>query len=880
MGTWRWPSSPSSGLDSCAISCLCANRSVLGSCNCCKSRWHFSCSSVAGKRVSCNDSKDWKLLCNSNNSILTISQVNDTSCTFETHERSSLVDLLKLCQEWGLLQEAKSIHGYVLKSNFTDQDCLVLLNHVMHVYSNCMNYDAARKVFDGMSQRNVFSWTVMIVASNEHGYYFDGIVLFPMMLEQGVLPDGFAFSAVLQSCVGLGFIEFVEMVHAQVVVRGFLTHTVVSTSLLNSYAKLGKIESSSKVFNTMAELNIVSWNAMISGYTSNGLHAEAFDCFINMVESGATPNNFTFISVSKAVGQLGDVNKCHDIYRFASKWGLDSNTVVGTALIDMYARSGSLNDARFLFDSNFTFCQVNTPWNALLTGYSQSGSHHEALELFARMCQNDVKLDIYTFCCVFNSIAALKDLKFLRETHAVAWKHGHDVMKISALNALTDAYAKCGSLEAVEMLFDGMEEKDIVSWTTLMTAYCQFSEWEKALIIFSQMRREGYVPNDFTFSIVITACAGLCLLQFGQQLHGLICKACLVTEACIESALIDMYAKCGNLDDAKKVFERISNPDTVTWTAIISAYAQHGLVEGALHFFRKMVQSGAKPNAVTLLCVLFACSHGGMVEEGLNLFHIMEETYGVAPEMEHFACVVDLLGRVGCINEAVEFIRKMPIKPNEMIWQTLLGACRIHGNTEVGKIAAQNILSTRPEYPATYVLLSNTYVESGLYEDGSSHQWTSNSISILSSYLSTTAASSVVSFVLAVSPEGNGKYWKIEGYDKDSMTQHCSRWWYEFYFFLVGSSVGKIMWHMTNGGGVISSDYKSSLKSNDLTAHPTVASEMPSLPCFQHPSRVFNNSTYVNVSFRVKSLCSVALGTSNSAFMDKQSVTSQGHNEN
>ncbi|XP_028763091.1 pentatricopeptide repeat-containing protein At1g11290, chloroplastic-like isoform X1 [Neltuma alba] len=468
----------------------------------------------------------------------------------------------------------------------------------------------------------------------------------------------------------------------------------------------------------MAELNIVSWNAMISGYTSNGLHAKAFDCFINMVESRITPNNFTFISVSKAVGQLGDVNKCHEIYKFASKWGLDSNTVVGTALIDMYAKCGSLTDARFLFDSKFTFCQVSTPWNALLAGYSQSGSHHEALKVFTRMCQNDVKSDIYTFCSVFNSIASLKHLKFLRETHAVAWKQGHDVMKISTLNALIDAYAKCGSLEVVETLFDRMEEKDIVSWTTLVTACCQFSEWEKALIIFYQMRREGYVPNDFTFSIVITACASLGLLEFSQQLHGLICKASLVTEACIESALIDMYAKCGNLVDAKKVFERISNPDTVTWTAIISAYAQHGLVEGALQFFRKMVQWGAKPNAVTLLCVLFACSHGGMVKEGLDIFHLMEETYGVSPEMEHFACVVDLLGRVGHLNEAMEFIRKMPIEPNEMIWQTLLGACRIHGNTELGEIAAQNILSTMPDYPATYVLLSNAYIESGLYEDG------------------------------------------------------------------------------------------------------------------------------------------------------------------
>ncbi|KAF7824786.1 pentatricopeptide repeat-containing protein [Senna tora] len=636
----------------------------------------------------------------------------------ETHQRSSLVDLLKVCEEWGLLRETKSIHGYVLKSNFADQDCLVLLNHVAHVYSKCMDYDSARKVFDGMSERNVFSWTVMMVASNEHGYCFDGMELFCMMLDQGVLPDGFALSAVLQSCVGLGSIELGEMVHAQVVVRGFLTHTVVSTSLLNLYAKLGKIECSSKVFNTMTEHNNVSWNAMISGYTSNGLHLHAFNCFIKMVESGFKPNNFTFISVSKAVGQFGDINKCHEIYKFASKWGLDSNTVVGTALIDMYAKCGSLADARLLFDSKFKFCQVSTPWNAMLTGYSQSGSHQEALELFTRMCPSDVEPDIYTFCSVFNSIAALKCLKFLRETHGMAWKCGYDVVKISTLNALSDAYAKCGSLEAVEKVFDRMEEKDIVSWTTMVTAYCQYSEWEKALIIFSQMREEGYTPNNFTFSSVITACAGLCLLEYGQQIHGLICKANLDTEDCIESALIDMYAKCGNLIDAKKVFERLSNPDTITWTSIISAYAQHGLVEDALQLFRKMIQFGAKPNSVTFLCVLFACSHGGMIEEGLNIFHLMEDKYGMVPEMEHYTCVVDLLGRVGRLNDAMEFIGRMPIEPNEMIWQTLLGACRIHGNTELGEIAAQNILSTKPECPASYVLLSNTYIESGLYEDG------------------------------------------------------------------------------------------------------------------------------------------------------------------
>ncbi|XP_057751791.1 pentatricopeptide repeat-containing protein At4g39530-like [Arachis stenosperma] len=641
----------------------------------------------------------------------------------QTHQQSRvqpLIDLLKACEETRSVKIANCIHGYVLKSGFEGKDLLVFLNHIAHVYSKCMVYDAALKVFAGMPQRNVFSWTVMIVASNERRFYLDGLELFLMMLGEGVLPDGFAFSAVLQSCVGFGSTALGEMVHAQVVVRGFLMHAVVATSLLNFYAKLGKCESSIKVFNSMTELNNVSWNAMISGFTSNGLHLQAFSWFINMIEEGVAPNTFTFLSVSKAAGQLGDINKCHEVHRYASKWGLDSNTVVGTALIDMYSKCGFLSDARVLFDSKFTCCPVNTPWNAMITGYSQAGSHQDALQLFSTMRQNDVKPDVYTFSCVFNSISALKCAKTLAETHGMALKFGFDVMQISASNALADAYAKCESIEAAENVFNRMEEKDIVSWTTMITAYCQYSELEKALAIFSQMRNVGFAPNHFTFSSVITACGGLCLLEYGQQVHALICKANLDSEACIESALIDMYAKCGNLMEAKKIFERISNPDTVTWTAIISTYAQHGLVKDALQLFRKMEQSGAKVNAVTLLCILFACSHGGMVDDGLKFFHRMEDTYRVVPEMEHYACVVDLLGRVGRLDEAMEFIDKMPIKPNEMVWHTLLGACRLHGNAKLGEKAVQKILSVQPEHPSAYVLLSNTYIELGLHKDGDS----------------------------------------------------------------------------------------------------------------------------------------------------------------
>ncbi|KAH9678619.1 DYW deaminase domain-containing protein [Citrus sinensis] len=628
-----------------------------------------------------------------------------------------LIDILRDSTNKGSLELAKSVHGFVLKSDFSDKDLLILLNHIAHAYSKCSDFDAAFRVFDKMSQRNIFSWTVMIVGSTENGSFIDGYKFFCQMLNSGVLPDNFAYSAILQTCIGLNCVELGKMVHAQIIIKGFASHTVVTTSLLNMYAKLGRVEDSYKMFNTMTEHNEVSWNAMISGFTSNGLHSEAFDHFLLMKSEGVTPNMLTIIGVSKAVGQLHDVDRGKEVQSFASELGLESNVQVGTALIDMYSKCGSLNDARAVFDSILINSGANVLWNAIISGYSQNGCGQEALELYVRMCQKDIKADVYTYCSVFNAIAVSKYLQLGKAVHGIVLKSGSDVLVVSVYNAIADAYAKCGALEDVRKVFDWMGERDMVSWTTLVTAHSQCSEWEEALAIFSQMREEGFSPNQFTFSSVLVSCAGLCFLDLGRQVHSLCCKTGLDTDKCIESALLDMYAKCGNISEAAMIFKRISNPDTVSWTAIISGYAQHGLSENALQLFRRMEQLGVKPNSVTFLCVLFACSHGGLVEEGLHYFQQMKEKFGLVPEMEHYACIVDLFGRVGRLDDAMEFIRQMPIEPSEMVWQTLLGACRVHGNAELGEIAAQKVLSVRPD-PATYVLLSNTYIETGSYEDG------------------------------------------------------------------------------------------------------------------------------------------------------------------
>lgn len=635
----------------------------------------------------------------------------------QQYYKQSIIDLVRDCADKGSLEKLKAVHGLALKSEYLETDLLVLLNHVAHAYSKCSDFSTARRVFDKIPQRNVFSWTVLIVGATENGFFLDGFNYFCEMLYSGTFPDKFVYSSVLQTCIGLGCIELGKMVHAQIVARGFASHTFVSVSLLNMYAKLGMIDDSYEVFCNIEEHNQVSWNAIISGFTSNGFHFEAFDLFLKMKKEGITPNVYTIISVSKAVGKLGDVNKGKTVHRCASESDMDSNVQVGTALIDMYSKCESLCDAKSVFDLNFTSCGVNTPWNAMISGYSQCGFSEEALELFVSMYKTNVQPDLYTYCSVFNAIAALKYIDFGKQVHGIVVKSGSE-SKISVSNAIADAYAKCGLLENMRKVFERIEEKDVVSWTTLVTAYSQCSECEEALVIFSKMREAGFTPNQFTFSSVLDACASLCLLEYGRQVHGLLCKAGLDTHKCTESALIDMYAKCGCITESRKVFESISDPDIVSWTAIISGCAQHGLVEDAFELFRRMEQLEMEVNAVTLLCVLFACSHRGMVEEGLYYFRRMEEHYGVVPEMEHYACIVDLLGRVGRLRDAIDFIEKMPIEPNEMVWQALLAACRVHGNIELGEIAAQKILSISPEDSAAYVLLSNTYIKTGSYEDG------------------------------------------------------------------------------------------------------------------------------------------------------------------
>ncbi|KAK6932944.1 Pentatricopeptide repeat [Dillenia turbinata] len=485
-----------------------------------------------------------------------------TSMTWQTADVPVLVDLLRDSAKKGSIREAKAIHGFVLKSDFENEELLILLNHIVFAYSKCSDFRAAYGVFDKMAQRNVFSWTIMITGSTENGFYLDGIMLFIKMRHHEILLDKFVYSAIIQSCIGLDCLELGKMLHAQIVILGYASDTFVSTSILNMYAKLGMIKDSCLVFDSLEKRNIVSWNAIISGFVSSGLYLEAYNSFLAMTKEGYMPNVNTILVVLKAVGRLGEAGKAEEVQKYVSDLDLESNVSVGAALIGMYSKCGLLCTAIPIFCETFSKCSANVPWNAMLSGYSQHGRSDEALELYVLMCEKNIESDLYTFCSICDAIAELRCLQFLRQIHGMVFKYGYGSAVMDLNNAIADAYSKCSSLEDVRKIFDRMKERDLVSWTTLVTAYSQCGEGEEALFTFNQMRLEGFTPNWFTFSSVLVACANLCLIEYGHQVHGLLCRAGMAFDKHVESALIDMYSKCGSIDEADKVFKKIVNPDT------------------------------------------------------------------------------------------------------------------------------------------------------------------------------------------------------------------------------------------------------------------------------------------------------------------------------
>jgi pentatricopeptide repeat protein len=348
----------------------------------------------------------------------------------------------------------------------------------------------------------------------------------------------------------------------------------------------------------------------------------------------------------------------------------------------------------------------------MILGHVKCGQGQKALELFQQMQQEGVQSDPVTFVGVLNACASMAALEEGRHAHEQIIQSGYESVAF-VRNSLIDMYAKCGSMEDAKRVFNKLPSRDVVSWNVMIFGHVKYGQGQKALELFRQLQEEGVQPDFMTLVGVLNACASVVALEQGRRAHDWVIKSGWDSNVFVGNSLIDMYAKCGSLEDALKVFNKMPSRDVVTWNAMIGGYAIHGHGKEALKQFEQMHEEGVQPDDTTFVCLLSACSHSGLVDEGLRFYSSMSTVYMISANLQHYTCMVDLLGRAGRLHEAENMVLAMPYKPQVAAWRALLGACRIHGNVEMGERVAKQVLELEPENAAGYVLLSNLYTATG-----------------------------------------------------------------------------------------------------------------------------------------------------------------------
>ncbi|XP_042496116.1 pentatricopeptide repeat-containing protein At1g08070, chloroplastic-like [Macadamia integrifolia] len=504
-----------------------------------------------------------------------------------------------------------------------------------------------------------------------------------------------------------------KQIHAQMIRIGLFSD-VISASKIVAFCALedsGSLNYARLVFTQIPNPTSFICNSIIRGYTNKNFRREAILFYREMIQEGLFPDRFTFPSLFKS---CEDLNEGMQLHCHSAKFGFALDSYIQNTLMNMYSNCGNLVSARKVFDKMVEKTVVS--WATMIGSYAQSDFPLEALELFRQMDFNKVNPNEITLVNVLTACARTRDLETGKWVHRYMDKTGMG-SHVVLTTALMDAYCKCGCFTLARELFDKMPERNLYCWNVMINGHVEDSDYEEALLLFRQMQLEGVKPDKVTMASLLLACTHLGALELGKWLHLYIEKENIEVDLVLGTALVDMYAKCGIMETASRVFQAMPQRDVMTWTALIVGFAMSGQGEKALEAFNEMQRCGVKPDAITFVGVLAACSHAGLVDEGYSHFDSMSSLYGIQPSVEHYGCMVDILGRAGHIAEAEELIQNMPMPPDNLVLGGLLGACRIHGNLEAAERAAQQLLELDPDNGGTYVLLSNIYSKLGKWDE-------------------------------------------------------------------------------------------------------------------------------------------------------------------
>ncbi|RWR80177.1 pentatricopeptide repeat-containing protein, chloroplastic [Cinnamomum micranthum f. kanehirae] len=628
------------------------------------------------------------------------------------YDACTLTVVLKACGMLKDLDHGTEIHGLAIKCGLVSFGFLV--NSLISMYSKCGDFSRARQLFDLLPEReDVVTWNSVISAYSQNGQYFEALRQFREMQKAGVAMNTYTAVGVLQACTELSLARFGMEIHAALLRSGRKLDMFEANALVVMYARSGRIVDAVKMFHAMDEIDSVSWNSMLSGYVQNGFYNEALEFFYQMQELGHKPDQVSVISIVSASGRLGNVLNGMEIHAYAIKRGFDSDMQVGNTLIDMYVKCCCVKYAERIFyrmtDKDFI------SWTTMIAGYAQNHYYLEAIDLFRQVQREGMKVDPMMIGSVLHACGGLMCISYAAQIHCYAVRNG--LFDLVLENSVLDIYGLCGKIKYASQLFKMIKNKDVVSWTSMISSYVRNGLANEALDMFRDMIEADIEIDMVAMMGILSAVASLSTLSKGKEIHGFLIRRCFVMDGPIISLLVDMYARCGTVDNCFKVFNMTRCDDLVLWTSMINACGMHGRGEEAVDLFRKMQQTSVKPDHITFLVLLYACSHSGLFDEGRIYLEIMKNEYQLEPWPDHYACVVDLLGRSDRLNEAYEFIKNIPIEPTAAVWCALLGACRVHSDNELGEFAARKLLELDSENPGNYVLASNVFAASKKWKD-------------------------------------------------------------------------------------------------------------------------------------------------------------------
>ncbi|PON97610.1 Tetratricopeptide-like helical domain containing protein [Trema orientale] len=603
--------------------------------------------------------------------------------------------------------QGKLLHQKIISLGL--QDNTTLCKYLINFYFSCHLYDSARLVFRTMENPlDISLWNGLMAAYTKNFMFIEALELFEKLLHYPYMdPDSFSYPSVLRACGGLCRVDYGKLVHAHLVKNGFLSNVVVSSSLLSMYAKCNVFGCAIQMFDEMPERDVACWNAVISCYYQHGQPEKVVELFEKMRIAGFDPNLVTFTVVISSCARRLDLERGKEIHKELIKSGFSSYGCVGSSLVDMYGKCGCLEMAEEVFEQ---IPQKNVvAWNSMISGYSLKGDSKSCIKLFRRMKNERTRPSLTTFSSILLACTRSVQLQHGKFVHGYIFRNNIDA-DIYVNNSLIDLYFKCGIVIYAKNVFEKMPKVDVVSWNVMISGYVEVGNYFGALGIYDSMKEAGVRPDAITFTSVLPACSQLAALEKGKEIHKSIIDHKLENDEVVMGALLDMYAKCGTLDEAIDVFQRLPERDLVSWTSMITAYGSHGQALEALKLFAEMQKSNEKPDGVTFLAVLSACSHAGLIGEGFNYFTQMITEFGITPGVEHYSCLVDLLGRAGRLSEAYKILqRNAEIKYDVGLLSALFSACHLYRDFDLGAKVANLLIEKDPDDPSTYIMLSNIY---------------------------------------------------------------------------------------------------------------------------------------------------------------------------